>query len=148
LDQRTIGLLTAHRQLVAARCAALGCDLDDEAWLFSPAPDGSAPYPPRSLTQRYRRLAIKLKLRSTRLHSLRHYSATELLAAGVDLRTVAGRLGHGSGGATTLRIYAAWVDAAGQRAADTMAGIMPEQVWFPRRHKARTRSSPQAYEAG
>jgi integrase len=131
LDQRTIGLLTAHRQLVAARCAALGCDLDEEAWLFSPAPDGSAPYPPHSLTQRYRRLAIKLKLRSTRLHSLRHYSATELLAAGVDLRTVAGRLGHGSGGATTLRIYAAWVDAAGQRAADTMAGIMPEQVVVP-----------------
>jgi integrase len=131
LDQRTISLPTAHRQLFAARCAALGCDLDNEAWLFSPAPDGSAPYPPQSLTQRYRRLAIKLQFRSTRLHSLRHYSATELLAAGVDLRTVAGRLGHGSGGATTLRIYAAWVDAAGQRAADTMAGIMPEQVVVP-----------------
>src|SRR4051794_13467251 len=41
-------------------------------------------------------------------HALRHYSATELLAAGVDLRTVAGRLGHGGGGATTLRVYAAW----------------------------------------
>jgi integrase len=133
LDQRTIGLLAAHRQLVAARCAALGCDLDNEARLFSPAPDGSAPYPPQSLTQRYRRLAIKLQLRSTRLHSLRHYSATELLAAGVDLRTVAGRLGHGSGGATTLRIYAAWVDAAGQRAADTMAGIMPQHVVAPER---------------
>jgi hypothetical protein len=36
------------------------------------------------------------------MHSLRHYSATELIAAGVDVRTVAGRLGHGSGGATTL----------------------------------------------
>jgi integrase len=133
LDERTIGLLRAHRDMVATRCAALGCDLDDEAWLFSPAPDGSAPYPPHSLTQRYRRLAIKLKLRSTRLHSLRHYSATELLAAGVDLRTVAGRLGHGSGGATTLRIYAAWVDAAGRRAADTMAGIMPQHVVSPER---------------
>jgi hypothetical protein len=44
------------------------------------------------------------------LHSLRHYSATELIAAGVDIRTVAGRLGHGSGGAATLKIYAAWVD--------------------------------------
>jgi integrase len=62
-------------------------------------------------------MAKKLGLRSTRLHS----SATEL-NAGVDLRTVAGRLGHG--GATTLRIYAAWVDEAGQRAAGTLAGIM------------------------
>jgi hypothetical protein len=67
-------------------------------------------------------------MRSTRLHSLRHYSATELIAAGVDVRTVAGRLGHGSGGATTLKIYAAWVDEAGRRAADTMAGIMPQQI--------------------
>ena len=59
---------------------------------------------------------------------MRHYSATELIAAGVDIRTVAGRLGHGSGGATTLKIYAAWVDEAGQRAAGTMAGIMPQLV--------------------
>ncbi len=73
-------------------------------------------------------MAIKLKLRSTRLHSLRHYSATELVAAGVDLRTVAGRLGHGSGGATTLKVYAAWVDEADRRAATTMADIMPRPV--------------------
>ncbi|MGH3711125.1 MAG: GntR family transcriptional regulator [Pseudonocardiaceae bacterium] len=73
-------------------------------------------------------MAIKLKLRSTRFHSLRHYSATELVAAGVDLRTVAGRLGHGSGGATTLKVYAAWVDEADRRAATTMANILPKPV--------------------
>ena len=70
-------------------------------------------------------MARRLALRSTRLHSLRHYSATELLAAGVDLRTVAGRLGHGSGGTITLKTYAAWVDHADRRAAETMAGILP-----------------------
>ena len=43
------------------------------------SPDGSIPYVPRAITQRYRRIAIKLGLRSTRLHSLRHYSATELI---------------------------------------------------------------------
>jgi integrase len=36
-------------------------------------------------------------------HALRHYSATELLTAGVDLRTVAGRLGHGGGGGAPRR---------------------------------------------
>ena len=43
----------------------------------------------------------------TTAHKLRHYSATELIAGGVDVRTVAGRLGHGGGGTTTLRVYAA-----------------------------------------
>jgi integrase len=125
LDPETVELLTAHRDVCEKRCAALDIAFYPDAFLFSPMPDGSAPWPPRSLTLRYGRLARKLKLRSTRLHSLRHYSATELIAAGTDIRTVAGRLGHGSGGATTLKIYAAWVDEAGQRAASTMAGIMP-----------------------
>jgi DNA-binding transcriptional regulator YhcF (GntR family) len=76
-------------------------------------------------------MAKRLGLRSTRLHALRHYSATELLAAGVDLRTVAGRLGHGGGGTTTLRVYAAWVEEADQRAAETMAKIIPAPVVPP-----------------
>jgi integrase len=76
-------------------------------------------------------MAIRLRLRSTRLHALRHYSATELLAAGVDLRTVAGRLGHGDG-ITTLRTYAAWVAAADRRAAEQMAEIMPVVIPKPK----------------
>jgi hypothetical protein len=60
------------------------------------------------------------------IHQLRHYSATELIAAGVDIRTVAGRLGHGGGGTTTLRVYSAWVAEADQRAASSLAARMPE----------------------
>ena len=78
-------------------------------------------------------MAIRLELRSTRLHALRHYTATELLAAGVDLRTVAGRLGHGDGGATTLRIYAGRVAEADRRAAVTLAELMPLPDPSPRR---------------
>ena len=59
------------------------------------------------------------------MHKLRHYSATELIAAGVDLRTVAGRLGHGGGGTTTLRTYTAWVSEADQRAATGLGTRMP-----------------------
>ena len=131
LDPETLALLTKHRELWEQRCANLGGTLDSDAFLFSPAPDGTTAYAPRSLSQKYRRMATKLKLRSTRLHSLRHYSATELVAAGVDLRTVAGRLGHGSGGATTLKVYAAWVDEADRRAATTIASIMPKPVPVP-----------------
>ena len=59
------------------------------------------------------------------MHKLRHYSATELIAAGVDPRTVAGRLGHGGGGTTTLRTYTAWVSEADQRAAQGIGARMP-----------------------
>jgi integrase len=119
LDPQTMTMLAGHKARAAAQCAEFDVELDDDAFLFSAAPDYSTPLRPRSVTQRYRRMAIRLKLRSTRLHALRHYSATELLAAGVDLRTVAGRLGHGSGGggATTLKVYAAWVEHADRKAA-------------------------------
>jgi hypothetical protein len=59
------------------------------------------------------------------IHQLRHYSATELIAAGVDVRTVAGRLGHSGGGTTTLKVYSAFVAEADQRAAGSLAGRMP-----------------------
>jgi integrase len=132
LDPGTLALLAGHRERAATRCAALGCELADDSYVFSLSPDGSSPYKPRSISQRYRRLAKAQRLRSTRFHALRHYSATELVAAGVDVRTVAGRLGQSGGGTTTLRVYADWVVAADQRAAATMAGIMPTPVAAPR----------------
>jgi integrase len=131
IDPQTAALLLEHRERWEQRCELLGVTFRDDLFVFSPVPDASSPYGPRSLSHRYRRLAVKLGLRSTRLHSLRHYSATELIASGVDVRTVAGRLGHGSGGATTLKVYAAFVDEADRRAATTMAGIMPPAVAAP-----------------
>lgn len=133
LDPHTVELMRTHRERWISRLAALGVEFSPDGFVFSPSPDGRAPYAPRTISQRYRRLALRLKLRSTRLHSLRHYSATELVAAGVDIRTVAGRLGHGSGGATTLRVYAAWVEEADRRAAATMATVLPQPTLTPRR---------------
>jgi len=117
--------LTAHREHCKAECAKIDVKLGLTSYVFSPSPDRSTPWLPHSVSQRYRRLAETVGLRSTRLHSLRHYSATQLVSAGVDIRTVAGRLGHGSGGATTLRTYAAWSPDADRRAALTIAGIVP-----------------------
>jgi integrase len=132
LDPHTMELLAEHRERVAKQLAELDCEADQETFIFSTAPDYSTPRLPRSVTQRYRLMAKRLKLRSTRIHSLRHYSATELIAAGVDLRTVAGRLGHGNGGTMTLKTYAAWVDAADRKAAETMATIMPKAKPIPK----------------
>jgi integrase-like protein len=105
-----------HHQLVDRECAAAGLSLVDDAYMFAASIDGSVPLKPHTVTQRYKRLVTKLGI-STLIKLLRHYSATELLTGGVDLRTVAGWLGHGGGGTTTLKVYAAWASAADQRAA-------------------------------
>lgn len=127
LDPETVAVLSEQWQRCLARAQALDVTLDSEAFVFSPAPDGGAHLVPSSLTQRYRRMARRAGV-DTHLHNLRHYSATELIAAGVDVRTVAGRLGHGGGGITTLRVYAAWVAEADQRAAAGLATRLPHRA--------------------
>lgn len=123
LDSDTVTLLRRHQDEVTRGVELLGVSLSGKTWVFSAKPDLSAPRDPASLTRRYSRLVERLGI-ETRLKELRHYSATELLTAGVDLRTVAGRLGHGDG-TTTLRHYAGWVGAADQAAARTIGSRMP-----------------------
>jgi integrase len=126
LDPETVEVLSEHLDRCRARAAELGIKLTTDAFVFSGAPDGSTHPTPGALTQRYNRLAERLGI-DTNLHKLRHYSATELIAAGVDVRTVAGRLGHSGGGTTTLRTYAAWMSEADQRAASGIATRMPSR---------------------
>jgi integrase/DNA-binding transcriptional regulator YhcF (GntR family) len=123
LDPETVSVLTEHWSRCQQRAAALGIVLTGDEFVFSAAPDGGQHLNPASVGQRYGRLAARLGIK-TSLHKLRHYSATELIKAGVDIRTVAGRLGHG-GGATTLRVYTAWVSEADQRASLSLHARMP-----------------------
>lgn len=107
LDAETVGVLDEHRARYIEQASALGVGPSDEAFVFSYRPLHDVPADPSWVSRRYGRMCSGLGIES-HLHALRHYTATELLTAGVDLRTVAGRLGHGGGGATTLRVYAAW----------------------------------------
>ena len=113
LDSETVTLLREHRDRVAERVRDLGAKFTDGLFVFvgTQHPDQTQPYSPNAITQRYKDMADRLGIK-THLHAPRHYSATELLTAGIDLPTVSGRLGHGGGGATTLRVYAAWVAAS------------------------------------
>jgi integrase len=124
LDAETVEVLRDHLRRCEERAEALGQRFRPHGYVFSPDPDGSTPLVPDTATQRFGRMAARLSI-ATNLHALRHYSATELIAAGVDVRTVAGRLGHGGGGATTLRVYAAWLSESDQRAAATLSTRMP-----------------------
>ena len=103
LDPETVEILAEHRRRCLERAEEAGVQMSAEAFVFSLAPAGSTYLRPNSVSERYSDLADRLGLR-TSLHKLRHYTATELISAGVDVRTVAGRLGHGGGGTTTLRV--------------------------------------------
>lgn len=124
LDEDTVTLLHKHKADATSQLDKIGLALTGKTWVFSAKPDLSMPRDPSSLTRKYSKLVAGLGI-ETQLKELRHYSATELLTAGVDLRTVAGRLGHGDG-TTTLRHYAGWVGAADKAAASTMGSRMPK----------------------
>jgi len=128
LDNESVVLLTEHKQRCTDRLGHVGMALTEDMYVFSAARkfDPTEPCSPHSVSSRYRNLARRLGI-DTHIHALRHYSATELLTAGVDLRTVAGRLGHGGGGATTLRVYAAWVAASDRKAAEILGSRMPKR---------------------
>ncbi len=124
LDAETVLMLRQQIERCQARAEALGFEFPDDGFLFSGSADGSTFLTPDSVTQRYDRMVTRLGVETT-IHKLRHYSATELIAGGVDPRTVAGRLGHGGGGTTTLKAYSAWVSEADQRAAKGLGAGMP-----------------------
>lgn len=124
LDPETTQVLADLRARAQERLADVGGTLPADAYVFSPVPDGSTPLLPDTASQRYKRMATRLGIDTT-LRNLRDYSATELIHAGVNPRIVAGRLGHGGGGATTLRVYTAWSSEADQRAAGSVTPRMP-----------------------
>ncbi|MBO0876159.1 MAG: site-specific integrase [Pseudonocardia sp.] len=124
LDPEITDILRAHRTRCEQRASDLGTRIRRDGFVFSPAPDCSIQIKPNTMTQRYGRLAARLGI-DTHLNCLRHYSATELIAAGVDIRTVAGRLGHSGGGSTTLRAYTAFQLEAEQRASSALAARRP-----------------------
>lgn len=95
LDPETVHVLTDLQWRARERLSQVGMSLSGDRYVFSSLPDGSKPLLPGTATHRYKPMARKLNI-ETSLKSLRHYSATELISAGVDVRTVAGRLGHGA----------------------------------------------------
>jgi integrase len=127
LDPLTCELFCGALQRRRAAARELRAEVPDDAYVFSSDPTGVVPWNPDTVTHRYRRYADRVGIRSS-LKELRHYSATQLLHAGVDLNTVAGRLGHAEG-STTLKFYAQFVPLADQRAAI----VIPSQLDLLRR---------------
>jgi integrase len=107
----------------AKQALAGGVSLSSDAYVFSHEADGSTPIRPDGVTQRFTVLARRLGVQY-RLHDLRHFLVTQLIAAGVDVRTVSGRVGHRDGGRTTLGTYAHFQAAQDRQAAELMERLL------------------------
>jgi integrase len=120
LDPATVELLAGYRQLCGKRAEEAGGTVAVDGYVFSSDGFGEQPWPPDTVTHWFQRVRAAAGVNCT-LRSLRHYNATQMLAAGIDLRTAAGRLGHAGGGAMTLKVYAHRTRPADQRAAELLA---------------------------
>ncbi len=123
IDRGTVAMLDAYRGEVDGILRSVGSSLSKEAFVFSHEPDGSKPWRPNYVTLAFCRLRDRLGLQGLRLHDLRHASASLLLASGVDVRTVSGRLGHAHA-STTLDVYAHLIRQADQRAAGAIGELL------------------------
>jgi len=103
LDEVALGVLELHRERVEDRAHNAGLGIFPDGFIFARSLAGVDPVRPDFVTKFTLRLANKLGIKMT-LKALRHFSATEMVAAGVDVRTVAGRMGHADP-SMTLRIY-------------------------------------------
>lgn len=104
LDEIGLAVVSRQRLVSLALAEKTRLALPDDPWLF-PSPDLQSPMHPDRITGAFRRIAVAIGKPEFHFHSLRHFSATEMIAAGVDVRTVAARLGHADA-SVTLRVYA------------------------------------------
>lgn len=127
LDSSTVATLREHKARAEANAAAANSAITGDSYVFSRAVDGSVSWRPDATTRDFRVLCDKAGVTGVRLHDLRHYVATRLLASGIDVRTIAGRLGHRNP-ATTLNVYAHFVPEADQEAAEALGQLFKEAL--------------------
>lgn len=123
LDDASIGELERQHERSLQRAASCRSSLRKSAHVFSLDPDGRRPWVPNEVTKRFIRIRKSVSLESVRLHDFRHFTATRLLAEGVPVRTVSGRLGHANA-ATTLGVYAHFLAESDRDAAVTIGSVL------------------------
>jgi integrase len=127
LDALAVEALRRHRAAVDTLADRLGLEVLPDGFMLSRSPVGSEPIRPDFVTKFFGGLCRRMerpaldKLRETKpkatradlspadrwdlhVHTLRHFSASQAIAAGFDPVTVGGRLGHADP-SITLRVY-------------------------------------------
>ena len=122
LDPVTVTILAEQHVRASERCEALGVELVSDAYVWSQDADHRVPWRPHRVTDAFRAVSRAEGLGTVRLQDLRHFSATQMLGAGVDPRTAAGRLGHDA--SVLLRIYGHVIPARDREAAEILGQLM------------------------
>jgi integrase len=122
LDPITRAVLMEQKARAEERCAALGVDLASDAFVWSQSADHGEPWRPDRVSGAFTALRNREGLRHICLNDLRHFSATQLVAAGIDPRLIAGRLGHDA--SVLLRIYSHVIPARDQAAAQLLSELI------------------------
>ena len=123
IDADTVAVLRIHERAMRARARAAGTIVPATAYVFSHAADCSAPWRPDNVSTKWKARRDGIGLAGVRLHDLRHLQATVLLGAGVPVKNVSKRLGHRDA-ATTLNVYAQFVEATDRESADVMGLLL------------------------
>lgn len=137
LDDLGVQVIEAQLAELQANVEA-GFDLIEDPYLFAGEPSGASTWFPDWPTQAFRKVCDDLGM-SWHLHQLRHFTATQLIAAGVDVRTVSGRLGHADP-SITLRVYSHVIEAKDREAAHIMGGLLKPATNAPALEQEKVRS--------
>jgi integrase len=123
VDEAAQAFLLQRREQQEQYAKEVGVAIVADPFVLSRSADGSSPCRPDGITGGYSRLASRLGLK-THFHELRHFAATAAIAGGMDVRTVAGRLGHADP-SVTLRVYAHAVEQRDRE----LAGLLGSAVF-------------------
>jgi integrase len=121
LSAEAIDALRTHRAEMASLALAIGRPLPDTAFVFCNVE--GRPISPDTLSGVWRRACDARGLPRVRFHDLGHTHASLLIAQGVDVLTVAKRLGH-SKATTTLNIYGHALERADREAAEAFSMVV------------------------
>lgn len=123
-SERTVYLPDALLDVLSRHVATLDGEGPDR-WLFR----GENGNPPHQTTcgGRWRKTKKAAGVGAMKLHDLRHYFASGLIAAGCDVVTVQRALGHSSA-TTTLNTYSHLWPSAEDRTRQAAAGLMAEAL--------------------
>jgi integrase len=122
LDQGTVAVLVAHLTQQRADKLAAGAAWVESGLVFTEL-DGR-PLHPADVTELFQFLVRQAGLPPIRLHDLRHGAATNMLAAGVDMKIVQAVLRHASI-TTTSDLYTSVVTTVAREAAEKTRMIIP-----------------------